>query len=237
LSASALSPEPQAGWWTKPALLIAVILLAGAPLWWPGIPPLTDLPGHMGRYAVQLDGGNSADLARWYHFEWRWIGNLGVDLLVQILGPTLGVEAATKLVAIAIPMLTVAGFLAVAREVHGRVPPTAFFCSALGLWGALFLGLCELYFVDGAGLSGFCLVATPGASGAYPAALLDVHSALAAAVDSAYLWLGSLLCAGRQCRDCPANSNAAALVRHGWPHGFDLSVPCTAFGLDGGAIW
>ncbi len=140
MSASALSPEPQAGWWTKPALLIAVILLAGAPLWWPGIPPLTDLPGHMGRYAVQLDGGNSADLARWYHFEWRWIGNLGVDLLVQILGPTLGVEAATKLVAIAIPMLTVAGFLAVAREVHGRVPPTAFFALPLAYGAPFFWG-------------------------------------------------------------------------------------------------
>lgn len=140
MSASALSPEQHVGWWTKPALLIAVIVLAGAPLWWPAIPPLTDVPGHMGRYAVQLDGGHAADLARWYHFEWRWLGNLGVDLLVHFLGPVLGVEAATKLVVIAIPMLTAAGFLAVAREVHGRVPPTAFFALPLAygypfLWG------------------------------------------------------------------------------------------------------
>ena len=101
MSAPRHAPDLTGGWWTKPALLIAVIVLAGAPLWWPAIPPLTDLLGHMGRYAVQLDGGHSADLARWYHFEWRWLGNLGVDLLVHLLGPVLGVEAATKLVVIA----------------------------------------------------------------------------------------------------------------------------------------
>lgn len=94
----------------------------------------------MGRYAVQLDGGHSADLARWYHFEWRWLGNLGVDLLLHLLGPVLGVEAATKLVVIAIPMLTAAGFLAVAHEVHGRVPPTAFFALPLAYGAPFFWG-------------------------------------------------------------------------------------------------
>ena len=140
MSAPALTPDPAAGWWTKPALLMALILLSGAPLWWPGIPPLTDLLGHMGRYAVQLDAGHSPHLARWYNFEWHWIGNLGVDLLVQVFGPFFGVEIATKLIAILIPMLTVAGFLAVAREAHGQVPPTAFFALPLAysypfLWG------------------------------------------------------------------------------------------------------
>ncbi len=140
MSASALLPEQHVGWWTKPALLIAVIVLAGAPLWWPTSPPLTDLLGHMGRYAVQLDAGHAPQLARWYQFEWHWIGNLGVDLLVQVLGPLFGVEIATKLIAILIPMLTVAGFLAVAREAHGQVPPTAFFALPLAysypfLWG------------------------------------------------------------------------------------------------------
>lgn len=139
MSADGSAPEP-AGWWTKPALPLTLILLAGVPLWASAIPPLTDLLGHMGRYAVQLDAGRSPDLARWYQFDWQWIGNLGVDLLVQLLGPYLGVEAATKLIVIAIPMLTVAGFLAVAHEAHGRVPPTAFFTLPLAyslpfFWG------------------------------------------------------------------------------------------------------
>lgn len=118
-------------WWEHRALLALVILLSGGPLWLPQIPPLTDLPGHMGRYAVQLSTGQGSPLSHWYVFDWQWIGNLGVDLIVQLLGPVLGVEAATKAVVMAIPMLTAAGFLAVAREVHGRIPPTTFLALPL----------------------------------------------------------------------------------------------------------
>jgi len=115
---------PMSAWWEHRGVLALLVLLSGAPLWFPDIPPLTDLPGHMGRYAVQLGLGPSTGFAQWYAFDWHWIGNLGVDILVHFVGPVLGVEGATKLVVIAIPMLTAAGFLAVAREVHGRVPPT-----------------------------------------------------------------------------------------------------------------
>ena len=43
--------QQQAGW-AHPRLLMLVILLAGLPLWLPVVPPLIDLPAHMGRYAV-----------------------------------------------------------------------------------------------------------------------------------------------------------------------------------------
>jgi len=139
--------------WEHRAVLALLILLSGAPLWWPSLPPLTDLLGHMGRYAVQLDGGRSSFLSQFYGFDWHWIGNLGVDVLVQLLGPWLGVEMATKAIVIAIPMLTAAGFLAVAREVHGRIPPTTIFALPLAYnyafnWGfvnfALSMGLAFL---------------------------------------------------------------------------------------------
>ena len=55
------------------------------------------------------------------------MGNLGVDLLLLVLTPLFGLEPAVKLIVLAIPPLTAAGFLWVAREVHGRIPPTAFF--------------------------------------------------------------------------------------------------------------
>lgn len=132
--------EPDTGWWNRPLLLGLLVLVSAMPLWLPSIPPLTDLPGHMGRYFIQLDAGRSPRLAHWYVFEWQWVGNLGVDALVQLLGPALGVVAATKLVVLAIPMVTAAGFLLVAREVHGRIPPTALFALPLAwnypfLWG------------------------------------------------------------------------------------------------------
>jgi hypothetical protein len=99
------------------------------PLLYPPIAPLVDLMGHMGRYRVQLDGGASPFLSQYYDFHWQAVGNLGVDVLVHLLGPVLGLEAAVKLIVLAIPPMTVAGFLWVAREVHGRIPPTAFLAA------------------------------------------------------------------------------------------------------------
>jgi len=114
-------------WWEYRWTVLALVLLSAVPLLWPDIPPLVDLPGHMGRYRVQLDLAQSPELQAFYTFDWAIIGNLGVDLIVQMLGPVFGIEPVVKAVVIAIPALTAAGLLWVAREVHGRVPPTALF--------------------------------------------------------------------------------------------------------------
>lgn len=130
-SPSPVTAEPRP-FWTHPALLVALVLASAIPLLWPETPPLTDLPGHLGRYRIQLALGDGATpLARYYGFEWALIGNLGVDLLIEPLARIFGLEPAVKLIVIAIPMATVAGLLLVAREIHGRVPPTAFFALPL----------------------------------------------------------------------------------------------------------
>jgi hypothetical protein len=120
----ATGPRP---WWETRAFVAALVLLSTVPLLYPPIPPLVDLFGHMGRYRVQLDLDSSPWLSQYYSFHWAAIGNLGVDLLVVPLAPIFGLELAVKLIVIAIPALTVAGFLWVAREVHNRIPPTALF--------------------------------------------------------------------------------------------------------------
>ena len=104
-----------------------VVLATMIPLVYPPIPPLVDLLGHMGRYRVELDLDHSPFLQRYYDYHWAAIGNLGVDLLIVPLGKLMGLEPAVKLIVILIPPLTAAGFLWVAREVHGRIPPTVFF--------------------------------------------------------------------------------------------------------------
>jgi len=114
-------------WWATRPVLVAAVLLSALPLLYPHIPPLVDLLGHMGRYRVQLDIGQSPWLRDYYGFHWAAIGNLGVDILVMPLAPLLGLELAVKLIVVLIPPMTVAGFLWVAREVHGRIPPTAYF--------------------------------------------------------------------------------------------------------------
>ena len=116
---------PPLMWWERRSTVAALVLLSALPLLWPDVPPLLDLPGHIGRYRVQLDGATSPALQSYYMFEWRLIGNLGVDLLVMPLARIFGLELAVKLIVLAIPPMTVAGFLWVSREVAGRVPPSA----------------------------------------------------------------------------------------------------------------
>ncbi|MFN3677202.1 MAG: hypothetical protein ACK4TC_14610 [Sphingomonas pseudosanguinis] len=118
-------------WWQTRWFVAAMALLAAVPLIWPTVPPLVDLPGHMGRYRVQLDYANQPWLSQWYHFEWQMIGNLGIDLLIEPLAPIFGLELAVKLIVMAIPVLTVTGLLWIAREVQGRIPATALFALPL----------------------------------------------------------------------------------------------------------
>ena len=120
-------PSDPRPWWESALCLGLVVFATALPLIYPSIPPLVDLLGHMGRYRVELDLDQSVWLQRYYDYHWAAIGNLGVDLLVIPLGKLFGLEPAVKMIVLMIPPLTAAGFFWVAREVHGRVPPTAFF--------------------------------------------------------------------------------------------------------------
>lgn len=118
-------------WWQTRRFVVAMAVLSMIPLLWPDIPPLVDLPGHMGRYRVQLDLHTYPWLTDWYDFHWQLIGNLGIDLLVEILSPIFGLELSVKLIVLSIPPLIVVGLLWISREVHGRIPATALFALPL----------------------------------------------------------------------------------------------------------
>jgi hypothetical protein len=128
VEASPAATEDQARpWWESRLCIVLVVLATMIPLIYPDVPPLVDLLGHMGRYRVELDLGHSPWLKQYYDYHWAAIGNLGVDLLVIPLGNLIGLEPAVKLIVLLIPPMTAAGFLWVAREVHGRIPPSIFF--------------------------------------------------------------------------------------------------------------
>lgn len=112
-------------WWP------VLVLLSVVPLLYPAVPPLIDLPAHMSRFAVQMDAGRSADIARWYSFSWNLIPNLGTDLLVWVLEPLLGLEPAVKAIVILIIALQTAGFLLLSRAAHGRMTAMALFALPL----------------------------------------------------------------------------------------------------------
>ncbi|TVV75646.1 hypothetical protein [Sphingomonas solaris] len=129
---AAPSPVDPPGWWSDRRYLLLLVALSAVPLLWPSLPPLTDALGHLARYHVEMAIDTSPWLHRYYAFHWALLGNLGVDLLVIPLSALVGVQLAVKLIAIAIPTLTAAGLLLVAREAHGgRVPPTAAFALPL----------------------------------------------------------------------------------------------------------
>lgn len=133
--ASPTSATPRLGW-----MLAATALIALVPFLVARIPTMTDLPGHLGRYAVMLDGGRSPFLASYYQFEWRLVGNLGVDLLVRLLGSALGVENAARLVAAGIAPLTIAGIAATSRALHGRIQPGAVLAACFVFANPLMFG-------------------------------------------------------------------------------------------------
>jgi hypothetical protein len=118
-------------WWEAPWFMILCMFLIAAPLIWPDIPGLTDLPGHLGRYKIAVSLQHSEDLRRFYEFEWALVPNLGVDLIVVALSRFIDVELAVKLIALMTPPLTLLGFLLVAREAHGRISPTYLFAAPL----------------------------------------------------------------------------------------------------------
>src|SRR5258708_40255932 len=100
--------------WERRDFLLLLILLSCVPLLWPDVPPLLDLPGHMGRYRVQLALATSHDLQQYYGFRWQLIGNLGADLILQWLSALIPVAASVQLIGLACPPLLVGGRLCVA---------------------------------------------------------------------------------------------------------------------------
>lgn len=113
-------------WAARPGAVPLLALAAALPLLAPPIQPLIDLPGHLAQFHVADALGRSPTLARHFAFAWAPVPNLGVDLAVAALAPLAGVEPAARLVVAAIPALTAAGLLLVARAAHGgRMPATA----------------------------------------------------------------------------------------------------------------
>jgi hypothetical protein len=147
----------------------AIALATIVPLLWPALPPLIDLPGHMVAYKSELDRASSPYLQQWYSLHWAPMGNLGVNLLILPLGRLLGLEPAMKLIVLCIPPMLAGGFLWIAREVHGRVPPTALFAVPLAYCYPFVFGFLNFMLSMALGLRRLCAVAEAGPARALPA--------------------------------------------------------------------
>lgn len=118
------TPQPF-GWLDRWPVMLLVCLAAIAPLLVVGIAPLTDLYGHLGRFAVQTELAQRPGLQPYFTYDWKLIGNLGGDILVEVLHPLLGLEGSVRATVMITQLLGALGLLLVSREVHGRVTPFA----------------------------------------------------------------------------------------------------------------
>ena len=114
----------KAPWWADRRSLVLAMLLATSPLWFVSLPPLIDLLGHMGRYDIQLHRADVPALQLNWAFHWQLIGNLGCDLVMEVLGRLFGVERGTVVLAALLVPLMMWGQVRLAHAVHGQIPAT-----------------------------------------------------------------------------------------------------------------
>jgi hypothetical protein len=110
---------------------VLLVLATALPVLFLEPPPMVDVLGHIGRYTLQTSLDADPWSRTWYAFEWQVIGNLGADLLVEVLHPVLGVLGAAKMAVVLVPLLGASGIVLLSRQVHGRVTPSAVASLAL----------------------------------------------------------------------------------------------------------
>lgn len=155
--------EPR--WWETRTFAFVALFAAVLPLVCPAIPPLADLPGHIGRYHIAAHLADRPDLARHWAFEWALIGNLGVDLIVHALSPILSAEHAAKLVVLLIPLLWVSGLIRLSRMASGRLSPAAAFAFPLAYCFPFQFGFVNFMLAAGLALHALVLWVALGRSG------------------------------------------------------------------------
>lgn len=112
-------------------LTLLLALACTVPLLGLNLPPMTDVLGHIGRYSIQVGLDEHPWLKQYFSFDWKLIGNLGADLLIQILAPSFGVEKAVKLILILDQFVAGLGIVLLCREIHGRITPFCLFALPL----------------------------------------------------------------------------------------------------------
>lgn len=119
-------------------LLLALASIA--PVLVAAYPQMVDYPAHLARFHIMLSRDASPFLQEYYGFKWRWMGNLGADLLIQPLAHFFPLETAGRIVVGLIPPLTGLGIVAVEWALRRRIGVGAVLAMAF-IWSpALLLG-------------------------------------------------------------------------------------------------
>jgi len=92
---------------------------------------MPDLFSHMARYHVMMHGQEDPYLLQYFQFQWKVVGNLGVDILVFLVSHVTNVELATRLVVACIPAITTLAIYRLSIFLHGHVNCGAYVALSL----------------------------------------------------------------------------------------------------------
>lgn len=115
-------------------------MLAALPPLLVTLPQMADYPAHLAAWHVWLESGHNPAIDAAYRIDWRWIPNLGTELLVRPLAALLPLETAGRLIVIAIPALTALAFLLVDRVLRSRTTAGGLLALATVWAPALLMG-------------------------------------------------------------------------------------------------
>ena len=101
-------------WLGAPWLLAAIVALC-LPYLLVTVPPLIDLPGHLGAAAIEAAAPGSA-LAGYWNWQWSYSLNMGGEVLMKLLADSLGLVAAGWWSAVIATLLFAAGCVAAIRD-------------------------------------------------------------------------------------------------------------------------
>ena len=105
-------------WLSAPGILVAVLLVC-LPFALVEVPPLIDVPGHMGAAAIEAAGPGNPLLK---YFSWKWVFtlNIGGDVLAKLIGAQFGILAAGWWSTVLATGLFAGGCLATIRVLNPR---------------------------------------------------------------------------------------------------------------------
>ena len=132
-------------------------LLSALPVLVATYPQMVDYPAHLARMHIMLTRDSSPFLQEYYGFAWRWMGNLGADILVWPLTRFVDLEMAGRIMAGLIPPLTALSILAAEWAVRRRIGMASMLAFAFVWSPSAILGFLNFGLAQAAALFAFAL--------------------------------------------------------------------------------
>ncbi len=112
------APVARLPWLTRTGIVLGVVLMC-LPFVLVEVPPLIDIPGHMGAAAIEAAGPESP-LEKYFSYKWVFTLNIGDGVLMKLIGAPFGLLAAGWWSTVLATALFAGGCMATIRMLNAR---------------------------------------------------------------------------------------------------------------------